>query len=95
MSSRRLTASLVLALAVAAVPAWAATPAPQADPINPAALLDAIFAPATSVPASTLTNPYLGFCSQTCRPCSSSAPQPCPPDPDTGSSQFCARTRIC
>jgi hypothetical protein len=95
MSNRRLAVSLALALAIAAVPTWAATPAPQADPASTAALLDAIFAPATGVPVPASTLPFHGYCSQTCHPCWSNDTPPCPPDPDTGFSQLCTRIQIC
>jgi len=66
MSKRRLTASLVLALAVAAVPSFAAAPAPasNANQATQAALLDAIFAPATGVPSPVpqLRSPFYGYC---------------------------------
>ena len=97
MGRRVWTVSLMLTLAVAAIPAFAATPAPQAGPATPASLLDAILAPAIDSPAPMprIINPYYGYCSQTCRGCYSGDHPSCLPDPDTGFPQTCTRIPSC
>lgn len=83
---------LAVALALLAVSAFAATPAPQPQlpgamaPAASTTLVNEIFSPlpsASSQPAATLL--IRGVCNLTCQPCFGS----CPVDPDTGRHQTC------
>ncbi len=103
MTRKTKTLSLAMLFAITTLPAYAASPSPQPaatpaqQPVAAAILLESILAPG-GVPAPvdlSLTNPYIGYCSATCAQCFSSAPTPCPPDPDTGLRQSCTRTRVC